>query len=203
MSQISSETHVEARSLTVRALVQVFKLLADESRLKILLALGRGELHVTALCDLLGQTNPAVSHHLTLLRMAKLVSYRRDGKRNYYRIESCLVGELLERFFAETGKSKQLPQVRARARTANAQVFKLLADESRLKILMALGGGELHVTALCGLLGQSQPAVSHHLTLLRMAKLVGYRRDGKHNYYRIESRLVGELLEHFAETDEG
>src|SRR6202022_2931812 len=81
-------------------------------------------------------------------------------------------------------------------RTINglAQVFKLLADESRLKILLALAqDGELHVTALCDLLHQTQPAVSHHLTLLRMAGLVGYRRDGKHNYYRIESGLVCEL----------
>jgi ArsR family transcriptional regulator, arsenate/arsenite/antimonite-responsive transcriptional repressor len=79
-----------------------------------------------------------------------------------------------------------------------AQVFKLLADESRLKILLALAeDGELHVSALCELLHQSQPAVSHHLTLLRMAGLVGFRRDGKHNYYRVESRLVGQLLEQF------
>jgi len=79
-----------------------------------------------------------------------------------------------------------------------SQVFKLLADESRLKILLALAAeGELHVSALCELLGQSQPAVSHHLTLLRMTGLVGYRRDGKHNFYRIESGIVRDLLEQF------
>jgi ArsR family transcriptional regulator len=91
-------------------LAQIFKLLADESRLKILLALSQDrELHVTALCDVLGQTQPAVSHHLTLLRMAGLVGYRRDGKHNYYRVESGLVGELLEQFFADAGNGhKQL-----------------------------------------------------------------------------------------------
>src|SRR4051794_29314508 len=48
--------------------------------------------------------------------------------------------------------------------------FKLLADVSRLKILMALArDGETHVSSLCDMLGQSQPAVSHHLTLLRSA----------------------------------
>jgi ArsR family transcriptional regulator, arsenate/arsenite/antimonite-responsive transcriptional repressor len=72
--------------------------------------------------------------------------------------------------------------VAARTIDGLAQVFRLLADESRLKILMALAqDGELHVTALCDLLGQTQPAVSHHLTLLRMVGLVSYRRDGKHN----------------------
>jgi ArsR family transcriptional regulator, arsenate/arsenite/antimonite-responsive transcriptional repressor len=95
---------------------------------------------------------------------------------------------------------KPVSALRVSPRTINglAQVFKLLADESRLKILLALAqDGELHVTALCELLNQTQPAVSHHLTLLRMVGLVGYRRDGKHNYYRVESRLVGELLEQF------
>src|SRR5262245_55728583 len=59
-----------------------------------------------------------------------------------------------------------------------SQVFKQLGDESRLKILLALAQeGELHVSALCHLLRQTQPAVSHHLTLLRMSGLVGFRRQ--------------------------
>jgi ArsR family transcriptional regulator len=79
-----------------------------------------------------------------------------------------------------------------------ANVFKLLADRSRLKILLALSqDGEMNVTALCDLLRQSQPMVSHHLHLLRMARLVGYRRDGKHNFYRVDSALVRDLLDQF------
>jgi ArsR family transcriptional regulator len=103
-------TSIKVSGRTINGLAQVFKLLADESRLKILLALAQdGELHVTALCELLGQTQPAVSHHLTLLRMAGLVGYRRDGKHNFYRIESGLVCELLEQFFADSGNGhKQL-----------------------------------------------------------------------------------------------
>src|SRR6516165_4327712 len=59
---------------TLSGLTRVFKQLADESRLKILLALAEeGEMHVSALCQLLNQTQPAVSHHLTLLRMTGLV----------------------------------------------------------------------------------------------------------------------------------
>jgi ArsR family transcriptional regulator, arsenate/arsenite/antimonite-responsive transcriptional repressor len=79
-----------------------------------------------------------------------------------------------------------------------AKLFKQLADRNRLKILLALAqDGELHVSALCTLLGQSQPAVSHHLNLLRAHQLVGYRRDGKHNFYRIDSALVRSVLEQF------
>lgn len=82
-------------------------------------------------------------------------------------------------------------------------VFKMLADESRLKIVLALAqDGELHVSALCKLLGQSQPAVSHHLTLMRIVGLVGYRRDGKHNYYHLSSEQLRSLLEQFF-TDSG
>jgi ArsR family transcriptional regulator len=105
-----STSNIKVSGRTINGLAQVFKLLADESRLKILLALSQDkELHVSALCDLLGQTQPAVSHHLTLLRMTGLVGYRRDGKHNYYRIESGLVCELLERFFADAGNNnKQL-----------------------------------------------------------------------------------------------
>ena len=66
------------------------------------------------------------------------------------------------------------------------QVFKLLSDETRLRILLYLvREGELHVTALCERLQQSQPAVSHHLALLRVAGVIEARRDGKHNFYSV------------------
>jgi len=87
------------------------------------------------------------------------------------------------------------------------KVFKLLSDETRLRILLYLcREGELHVTALCGRLGQSQPAVSHHLALLRVAGLIEPRRDGKHNYYSVRSRyfqgLMGQLFASVTDTDE-
>jgi ArsR family transcriptional regulator len=77
-----------------------------------------------------------------------------------------------------------------------SQIFQMLGDASRLKILMALGhNGEMHVSALCDLLTQSQPAVSHHLRLLRMWGLVSFRRDGKHNYYRVDGEFLGDLVD--------
>src|SRR5690349_4050909 len=67
--------------LLVKDLAQLAKLLADETRLKILSYLTqRDELHVRALCDLLGESQPAVSHHLALLRVAGLIQRRREGK---------------------------------------------------------------------------------------------------------------------------
>lgn len=76
-----------------------------------------------------------------------------------------------------------------------AQVFKLMSDETRLRILFYLAqSGELHVTDLCNRLGQSQPAVSHHLALLRVSELIESRREGKHNFYSVRTEKFGHLL---------
>ena len=68
-----------------------------------------------------------------------------------------------------------------------AQFFKLFADETRLRILVYLTDeGELSVTDLCNKLGHSQPAVSHHLALMRVAGLIHLRREGKFNFYSVQ-----------------
>ena len=78
---------------------------------------------------------------------------------------------------------------------------RMLSDGRRLKILLELArGGEMNVTALCRLLGQSQPAVSHHLALLKAAGLITLRREGKHNYYSVCRRYFEPLWEQLAST---
>ena len=69
-----------------------------------------------------------------------------------------------------------------------AGVFKLASDPLRLHILAEIAAGERHVTDLCAALGQTQPAVSHHLALLRISGLIEARREGKHNYYGLTDR---------------
>ena len=77
-----------------------------------------------------------------------------------------------------------------------SQVFKLLGDQGRLRILLLLAGrGEMSVKALSEAIDASQPVVSHHLTLLRLGGLVHFRRDGKHNFYSIASAVVPQLLQ--------
>ncbi|MFN0053728.1 MAG: ArsR/SmtB family transcription factor [Planctomycetales bacterium] len=88
-----------------------------------------------------------------------------------------------------------LPELSDRLEKDMVQVFKLLSDETRLRVLMYLAReGELHVTALCAKLGQSQPAVSHHLALLRVAGLIEARRDGKHNFYSVRAKHFHQLI---------
>jgi ArsR family transcriptional regulator len=103
-----SASGVRVPDPTIARMSEVFKLMADKSRLKILLALAQeGELHVSALCDLLGQSQPAVSHHLTLMRMTGLVGFRRDGKHNFYHLDSALLRDLLEQFFADSSNNQK------------------------------------------------------------------------------------------------
>ncbi len=64
---------------------QTFSLLGDPTRLQMCLLLNaRGEMHVAALCEATGLSQPAVSHNLMLLRRGGVVVYRREGKFNFY-----------------------------------------------------------------------------------------------------------------------
>ncbi|MCA9092773.1 MAG: winged helix-turn-helix transcriptional regulator [Planctomycetaceae bacterium] len=95
----------------------------------------------------------------------------------------------------KTGNNHFLPELSSELEKELVQVFKLLSDETRLRVLMyLLREGELHVSALCDRLGQSQPAVSHHLALLRVAGLIEARRDGKHNFYSVCRQQFSGLL---------
>lgn len=68
-----------------------------------------------------------------------------------------------------------------------ADVFKLLGEPTRLRIVLDLAEqGELNVTQFCERLGQPQPAVSHHLALLKNGGLLSQRRSGKYNFYSIQ-----------------
>ncbi len=92
----------------VRDLVKVFKLLSDETRLRVLFYLVQDrELHVRALCDLLEQSQPAVSHHLALLRVAGLIESRREGKHNYYHLLTDRFESLLDTVFAAVPKEER------------------------------------------------------------------------------------------------
>lgn len=66
------------------------------------------------------------------------------------------------------------------------QLFKALADDTRLRILALLASGEVCVCNIHGALDLPQPAVSRHLAYLRKAGLVAARRDGLWMHYRLE-----------------
>ena len=70
------------------------------------------------------------------------------------------------------------------------QLFKNLADETRLGIVLLLKArGELCVCDLCTALAQSQPKISRHLAMLRESGLLLYRKQGKWVHYRLSPQM--------------
>lgn len=93
----------------VRELVELLRGLADRTRLHILLLLVRhGELNVSRIGEEVGQSQPAVSHHLNHLKRTGLVEYRRDGKFNFYRLAADGLGDLVATLFP-AGAAPRLP----------------------------------------------------------------------------------------------
>lgn len=84
-----------------------------------------------------------------------------------------------------------------------SEIFRVLGDETRTKLIYLLSLEELCVCDLAEILGISVPAVSHHLRLLRAMRLVKYRRDGKSVYYSLDDHhiisLIRQAQEHFSE----
>ncbi len=88
-------------------------------------------------------------------------------------------------------------------------VLKALADETRLRALCALRGGELCVCQLIALLELAPSTVSKHLSVLRSARLVDSRKDGRWMYYRLSrefrtpatGKLMALLFEDIERTD--
>jgi DNA-binding transcriptional ArsR family regulator len=70
------------------------------------------------------------------------------------------------------------------------EFFKVLTDPTRLKILYALGTGELCVFDLSVSVGASVSSVSHHLAALKRVRLVKGRRDGRIIYYSLDDDHV-------------
>ncbi|MHA2226681.1 MAG: ArsR/SmtB family transcription factor [Candidatus Hodarchaeales archaeon] len=77
------------------SLVEMFKLLSGETRIKILLALSESELCVCDLSEALEMNVSAISHQLKELRQGNMVTSRREGKNIYYSLEQHIMGLLM------------------------------------------------------------------------------------------------------------
>ena len=89
---------------------------------------------------------------------------------------------------------------------AVAEVFKLLGDPTRVRLVDVLAHGERCVCDLATLVGMSESAVSHQLRLLRAARLVRVRRAGHMAFYTLDDHHVVGLLhdtrKHIEEEEE-
>ena len=92
----------------------------------------------------------------------------------------------------EKVKSDLLPE---ETLTDLSEMYKVLSDKNRVKILMALRDGELCVCDISHVLGASTSAVSHQLRILRNKKLVKYRNEGKIVFYSLSDDRMVNLLD--------
>jgi DNA-binding transcriptional ArsR family regulator len=74
------------------------------------------------------------------------------------------------------------------------EVFRMLADTTRVQLLWSLADREMSVNDLAGRVGKPAPSVSQHLAKLRMAHLVRTRREGTQVFYRLENDHVRQLV---------
>jgi DNA-binding transcriptional ArsR family regulator len=93
---------------------------------------------------------------------------------------------------SKTITTKEQAVLRFRKIQRAAMLLKQVSDATRLRVILMLSEGERHVGALCEELGQTQPAVSHHLALLRHGGIVTVQRRGKNNFYALGE--MGEVL---------
>ena len=75
-----------------------------------------------------------------------------------------------------------------------AELFKVFGDSTRIKILCALQEEEMCVCDIAALLGMTQSAISHQLRILKQARLVKYRREGKVVYYSLDDVHVSNIF---------
>ena len=77
-----------------------------------------------------------------------------------------------------------------------AELFKVFGDSTRIRILYVLFQSELCVCDLAEVLGMTQSAVSHQLKILKQAKLVTGRREGKSVFYALADDHVRSIIDH-------
>ena len=87
---------------------------------------------------------------------------------------------------------KELPSTREI--TDLSEIFKVLGDPTRLKIVLALAKEELCVCDLATLVNLSVSAISHQLRLLRNLRLVKYRKSGKMVYYMLDDDHIESII---------
>ena len=76
-----------------------------------------------------------------------------------------------------------------------ADLFKVFGDSTRIKILWALDESEMCVCDIAVLLNMTQSAISHQLRVLRQARLIKNRKDGKVVFYSLEDEHIKQIFD--------
>ena len=109
--------------------------------------------------------------------------------------EVCTHPEILSRVKPEMPDEEELYDL--------AELFKVFGDTTRIRILYVLFESEMCVCDIAELLSMTQSAISHQLRILKQARLVRSRRDGKTVYYSLDDdhvrTVIGQGMEHIEE----
>ncbi len=119
------------------------------------------------------------------------------AKREYVAVcdEVCPHQEILDRVKPEMPDEERLYDL--------AELFKVFGDTTRIRILYVLFESEMCVCDIAALLNMNQSAISHQLRILKQARLVRNRREGKTVYYFLDDdhvrTVIGQGMEHIEE----
>jgi ArsR family transcriptional regulator len=119
------------------------------------------------------------------------------AKREYVAVceEVCPHQEILDRVKPEMPDEERLYDL--------AELFKVFGDTTRIRILYVLFESEMCVCDIAALLNMNQSAISHQLKILKQARLVRNRREGKTVYYFLDDdhvrTVIGQGMEHIEE----
>lgn len=101
--------------------------------------------------------------------------------------ENCIHAELLKKARENMPDEDELYDL--------AELFKVFGDSTRIRILFVLFGSEVCVCDLAETLNMTQSAVSHQLKILKQAKLVSSRREGKSVFYSLADEHVRTIID--------
>ncbi len=102
-----------SRIVVAKELAEVFKVIAHPDRIRLIEELTQGEIDVNGLAERLGLSGPRVSQHLNQLRVHRLVSERRDGRRHFYSLPQPEIAEwILNALDFVEGRGTTIPKAK-------------------------------------------------------------------------------------------
>lgn len=110
-----------------------------------------------------------------------------ENKNELYKCDCCIIHE-------ETVSAVRLKMPEDGHLFDLAELFKVFGDSTRIRILWALTEAEMCVCDIAALLGMTQSAISHQLRVLKQARLVKYRKEGKIVYYSLDDEHIRLIL---------
>ena len=182
---------------TVKVLSNQFRVVADPTRLHILSTLADSGRNVGEICEALGgQSQPAVSQHLALLRISGLVTPSREGPPNIYELTNLgrTMTDAIDRF--DTSDACQV-----------GDLFRQVAHPTRLQILLLLSERRAKHERALHRSGRSKPARRQRTSGQDAPDLIESRREGMFIYSSLREtgeeliRVIGSLLEATGQDD--